>query len=163
MPTFTCASHDFMTAHILEWPWKCANKDVHTWAVKVCACLCLFTKIVVNLQIIIIDMIDFLLNYSFQEKKKKTVLPTDILFWFLYLGCCYPILLRQSHPCVEGAMHHDCPVCFEVRLMPVTFDVIVWRVFLRAYLWLVWSFSIFLNLRMRLMSCPADTQYTWIV
>lgn len=161
MPTFTCASHDFMTAHILEWPWKCANKDVHTWAVKVCACLCLFTKIVVNLQIIIIDMIDFLLNYSFQEK--KTVLPTDILFWFLYLGCCYPILLRQSHPCVEGAMHHDCPVCFEVRLMPVTFDVIVWRVFLRAYLWLVWSFSIFLNLRMRLMSCPADTQYTWIV
>jgi hypothetical protein len=29
-------------------------------------------------------------------------------------GCCYSILLKNSHPCVEGAMHHDCPVCFEV-------------------------------------------------
>nr|DAD44728.1 TPA_asm: hypothetical protein HUJ06_002958 [Nelumbo nucifera] len=28
-------------------------------------------------------------------------------------GCCYSILLKNSHPCVEGAMHHDCPVCFE--------------------------------------------------
>ncbi|CAI0444513.1 unnamed protein product [Linum tenue] len=28
-------------------------------------------------------------------------------------GCCYSIHLRNSHPCVEGAMHHDCPVCFE--------------------------------------------------
>lgn len=27
--------------------------------------------------------------------------------------CCYSVLLRNSHPCVEGAMHHDCPVCFE--------------------------------------------------
>ncbi|XP_042373669.1 probable E3 ubiquitin-protein ligase RZFP34 [Zingiber officinale] len=28
-------------------------------------------------------------------------------------GCCYSIVLKNSHPCVEGAMHHDCPVCFE--------------------------------------------------
>ncbi|XP_020202157.1 probable E3 ubiquitin-protein ligase RZFP34 [Cajanus cajan] len=28
-------------------------------------------------------------------------------------GCCYSTLLKNSHPCVEGAMHHDCPVCFE--------------------------------------------------
>ncbi|CAK9164525.1 unnamed protein product [Ilex paraguariensis] len=28
--------------------------------------------------------------------------------------CCYSVLLKNSHPCVEGAMHHDCPVCFEV-------------------------------------------------
>uniref|UniRef100_A0A7C9A5B4 RING-type domain-containing protein n=1 Tax=Opuntia streptacantha TaxID=393608 RepID=A0A7C9A5B4_OPUST len=28
-------------------------------------------------------------------------------------GCCYSIILKNSHPCVEGAMHHDCPVCFE--------------------------------------------------
>ncbi|CAN6721213.1 unnamed protein product [Malus baccata var. baccata] len=28
-------------------------------------------------------------------------------------GCCYSVLLKNSHPCVEGAMHHDCPVCFE--------------------------------------------------
>ncbi|KAM7459423.1 hypothetical protein LguiA_036417 [Lonicera macranthoides] len=27
--------------------------------------------------------------------------------------CCYSILLKNCHPCVEGAMHHDCPVCFE--------------------------------------------------
>ncbi|KAE9452270.1 hypothetical protein C3L33_15830, partial [Rhododendron williamsianum] len=28
--------------------------------------------------------------------------------------CCYSVLLKNCHPCVEGAMHHDCPVCFEV-------------------------------------------------
>lgn len=28
-------------------------------------------------------------------------------------GCCYSIVLKNCHPCVEGAMHHDCPVCFE--------------------------------------------------
>lgn len=28
-------------------------------------------------------------------------------------GCCYSIILKNSHPCVEGAMHHDCPVCCE--------------------------------------------------
>ncbi|XP_057720465.1 probable E3 ubiquitin-protein ligase RZFP34 isoform X1 [Arachis stenosperma] len=28
-------------------------------------------------------------------------------------GCCYSILLKDGHPCIEGAMHHDCPVCFE--------------------------------------------------
>ncbi|KAH1244872.1 putative E3 ubiquitin-protein ligase RZFP34 [Glycine max] len=28
-------------------------------------------------------------------------------------GCCYSTQLKNSHPCVEGAMHHDCPICFE--------------------------------------------------
>lgn len=28
-------------------------------------------------------------------------------------GCCYSTLLKNGHPCVEGAMHQDCPVCFE--------------------------------------------------
>uniref|UniRef100_A0A0C9RML4 TSA: Wollemia nobilis Ref_Wollemi_Transcript_10631_761 transcribed RNA sequence n=1 Tax=Wollemia nobilis TaxID=56998 RepID=A0A0C9RML4_9CONI len=28
-------------------------------------------------------------------------------------GCCHSILLKDSHPCVERAMHHNCPVCFE--------------------------------------------------
>ncbi|PIN09037.1 Zn-finger protein [Handroanthus impetiginosus] len=28
-------------------------------------------------------------------------------------GCCYSSLLKSSHPCVERAMHQDCPVCFE--------------------------------------------------
>ncbi|XP_077211780.1 putative E3 ubiquitin-protein ligase RZFP34 [Tasmannia lanceolata] len=27
-------------------------------------------------------------------------------------GCCYSVLYN-GHPCVERAMHHDCPVCFE--------------------------------------------------
>nr|GMD89944.1 probable E3 ubiquitin-protein ligase RZFP34 [Ipomoea batatas] len=30
-------------------------------------------------------------------------------------GCCYSIILKNSHPCIEGAMHHDCPICFESR------------------------------------------------
>jgi RING finger/CHY zinc finger protein 1 len=28
-------------------------------------------------------------------------------------GCCYSTVLKNSHACVEGAMHHDCPICFE--------------------------------------------------
>ncbi|KAL8537132.1 hypothetical protein ACS0TY_012347 [Phlomoides rotata] len=27
--------------------------------------------------------------------------------------CCYSVVLKSSHPCVERAMHQDCPVCFE--------------------------------------------------
>lgn len=34
-------------------------------------------------------------------------------FHCLKCGCCYSILLKNSHLCVEGAMHHDCPVCCE--------------------------------------------------
>uniref|UniRef100_A0A0D3FDS0 CHY-type domain-containing protein n=1 Tax=Oryza barthii TaxID=65489 RepID=A0A0D3FDS0_9ORYZ len=29
------------------------------------------------------------------------------------LGCCYSYVLKDSHHCVERAMHHNCPVCFE--------------------------------------------------
>ncbi|KAK8444967.1 hypothetical protein SEVIR_9G233700v4 [Setaria viridis] len=29
-------------------------------------------------------------------------------------GCCYSNVLKDSHRCVERAMHHNCPVCFEV-------------------------------------------------
>ncbi|KAJ1689450.1 hypothetical protein LUZ63_013605 [Rhynchospora breviuscula] len=28
-------------------------------------------------------------------------------------GCCYSIVLKNGHSCVEKAMHHDCPICFE--------------------------------------------------
>ncbi|KAG8381871.1 hypothetical protein BUALT_Bualt05G0017900 [Buddleja alternifolia] len=28
-------------------------------------------------------------------------------------GCCYSAFLKNSHPCIERAMHQDCPVCFE--------------------------------------------------
>lgn len=39
-------------------------------------------------------------------------------------GCCYSVLLKNSHPCVERAMHQDCPVCFEY-LFESTNDVTV--------------------------------------
>ncbi|CAO2183052.1 unnamed protein product [Urochloa humidicola] len=39
-------------------------------------------------------------------------------------GCCYSIVLKNSHACVEGAMHHDCPICFEY-LFESTNDVSV--------------------------------------
>ncbi|KAJ0977865.1 hypothetical protein J5N97_013339 [Dioscorea zingiberensis] len=39
-------------------------------------------------------------------------------------GCCYSNILKKSHPCVEGALHHDCPVCFEY-LFESTNDVSV--------------------------------------
>ncbi|KAJ6743610.1 CHY-TYPE/CTCHY-TYPE/RING-TYPE ZINC FINGER PROTEIN [Salix viminalis] len=39
-------------------------------------------------------------------------------------GCCYSNLLKNSHPCIEGAMHHDCPVCFEF-LFESRYDVTV--------------------------------------
>ncbi|OIT01388.1 PREDICTED: E3 ubiquitin-protein ligase MIEL1-like [Nicotiana attenuata] len=28
-------------------------------------------------------------------------------------GCCYSNLMKESHICIERAMHHNCPVCFE--------------------------------------------------
>ncbi|KAL6842331.1 hypothetical protein ACP4OV_027758 [Aristida adscensionis] len=28
-------------------------------------------------------------------------------------GCCYSNVLKDFHNCVERAMHHNCPVCFE--------------------------------------------------
>ncbi|VFQ75035.1 unnamed protein product [Cuscuta campestris] len=28
-------------------------------------------------------------------------------------GCCYSTLIKDSHICIEKAMHHNCPVCFE--------------------------------------------------
>ncbi|KAG6409624.1 hypothetical protein SASPL_127665 [Salvia splendens] len=27
--------------------------------------------------------------------------------------CCYSMVLKSSHPCIERAMHQNCPVCFE--------------------------------------------------
>ncbi|XP_022131418.1 probable E3 ubiquitin-protein ligase RZFP34 isoform X2 [Momordica charantia] len=39
-------------------------------------------------------------------------------------GCCYSNVIKNSHPCIEGAMHHDCPVCFEY-LFDSTNDVTV--------------------------------------
>ncbi|XP_044483152.1 E3 ubiquitin-protein ligase RZFP34-like isoform X2 [Mangifera indica] len=41
-------------------------------------------------------------------------------------GCCYSNLLKDSHKCVERAMHHNCPVCFEF-LFDTTRDITVLR------------------------------------
>ncbi|CAL1373007.1 unnamed protein product [Linum trigynum] len=39
-------------------------------------------------------------------------------------GCCYSTFLKDSHNCVERAMHHNCPVCFEF-LFETTKDITV--------------------------------------
>ncbi|XP_020538227.1 E3 ubiquitin-protein ligase RZFP34 isoform X2 [Jatropha curcas] len=39
-------------------------------------------------------------------------------------GCCYSVSLKESHNCVERAMHHNCPVCFEF-LFDTTKDIAV--------------------------------------
>ncbi|CAL9108954.1 unnamed protein product [Musa textilis] len=41
-------------------------------------------------------------------------------------GCCYSNSLMDSHRCVERAMHHNCPVCFEY-LFDSTKDISVLR------------------------------------
>ncbi|XAR60032.1 Ubiquitin--protein ligase [Bertholletia excelsa] len=28
-------------------------------------------------------------------------------------GCCYSKVIKDAHHCVERAMHHNCPICFE--------------------------------------------------
>lgn len=48
----------------------------------------------------------------------------DNFFHCCTCGCCYSVLLKNSHPCVERAMHQDCPVCFEY-LFESTNDVTV--------------------------------------
>jgi hypothetical protein len=40
---------------------------------------------------------------------------TDISRYFCSPGCCYSMLMKDAHRCVERAMHHNCPVCFEVN------------------------------------------------
>ncbi|XWS59608.1 hypothetical protein CRYUN_Cryun08bG0136800 [Craigia yunnanensis] len=39
-------------------------------------------------------------------------------------GCCYSTMLKNSHNCVEKAMHHTCAVCFEF-LFDTTKDISV--------------------------------------
>ncbi|XP_031487607.1 probable E3 ubiquitin-protein ligase RZFP34 [Nymphaea colorata] len=48
----------------------------------------------------------------------------DQFFHCFTCGCCYSIVLKNSHPCVERAMHHNCPVCFEY-LFDSTDNVVV--------------------------------------
>ncbi|ERN06022.1 E3 ubiquitin-protein ligase MIEL1 isoform X1 [Amborella trichopoda] len=48
----------------------------------------------------------------------------DNFFHCYKCGCCYSVMLKTYHPCVERAMHHDCPVCFEY-LFESTNDITV--------------------------------------
>ncbi|XP_013667163.1 E3 ubiquitin-protein ligase RZFP34 isoform X5 [Brassica rapa] len=43
-----------------------------------------------------------------------------------YAGCCYSKVLEDKHRCLEGALHHNCPVCFEY-LFDSTRDITVLR------------------------------------
>ncbi|XP_040946341.1 uncharacterized protein [Gossypium hirsutum] len=54
----------------------------------------------------------------------KPIVSTETIFWirtggeenFFHCnkcGCCYSNLMREVHRCIEKAMHHDCPICFE--------------------------------------------------
>ncbi|KAI4382298.1 hypothetical protein MLD38_008278 [Melastoma candidum] len=48
----------------------------------------------------------------------------DNFFHCSTCGCCYSIQMKDAHRCVERAMHHNCPVCFEF-LFDTTKDITV--------------------------------------
>ncbi|RLN16885.1 hypothetical protein C2845_PM02G12630 [Panicum miliaceum] len=67
------------------------------------------------------NLIDILLCSSYQ-RANTTVMDVayagktggaDNFFHCDKCGCCYSNVLKDSHRCVERAMHHNCPVCFE--------------------------------------------------
>ncbi|KAF9600336.1 hypothetical protein IFM89_007054 [Coptis chinensis] len=49
------------------------------------------------------------LDVEFAERVAKRIFSTVIDV----VRCCYASSLKNSHRCVERAMHHNCPVCFE--------------------------------------------------
>lgn len=40
---------------------------------------------------------------------------SDTKHVYFCLGCCYSVEIKEGHNCVERAMHHNCPICFEVK------------------------------------------------
>lgn len=85
-------------------------------------------------------------------------------------GCCYSILLKNSHPCVERAMHHDCPICFEVSFCHSWCNSSMQTgggyslLFFSVHHQQDTSFcSIFSNQQMMLLFCPVATLFTLIV
>lgn len=85
------------------------------------------------------------------------------------LGCCYSTLLKDSHNCVERAMHHNCPVCFEVNVHTERemLKIIMMQtlIYLHLICWLIWfslrSFS--LRPQKTLLSCLVGTPFIWNV
>jgi len=51
----------------------------------------------------------FSFSHTFSPSMITKILPNYAL------GCCYSKIMENGHRCVEGAMHHNCPVCFEVK------------------------------------------------
>ncbi|KAK9158641.1 hypothetical protein Scep_005215 [Stephania cephalantha] len=46
-------------------------------------------------------------EYAELEGRRSTSIVIDVV------SCCYDKSLEDCHPCVERAMHHNCPVCLE--------------------------------------------------
>ncbi|TVU35296.1 hypothetical protein EJB05_17180 [Eragrostis curvula] len=74
-------------------------------------------------------------NSSMMMSQNSSITATDVgyvgkiggrenFFHCSRCGCCYSTVLKNCHACVEGAMHHDCPICFEY-LFESTNDVSV--------------------------------------
>ncbi|PIA42555.1 hypothetical protein AQUCO_02000181v1 [Aquilegia coerulea] len=59
--------------------------------------------------------------FLYRTRSANKILICYHIFVFFTIGCCYSVQLKNSHPCVEGAMHHDCPVCFEVKITHLCF------------------------------------------
>ncbi|CAK9182822.1 unnamed protein product [Ilex paraguariensis] len=51
-------------------------------------------------------------NVEYAELEARTIsfIATNVC---LGPGCCYSKSIKDTHHCVERAMHHNCPVCFE--------------------------------------------------
>lgn len=76
-------------------------------------------------------------------------------------GCCYSNSLMDSHRCVERAMHHNCPVCFEVDMFDQSnkFELQYW--FVRDLISLFHLASTCLTRRRISAFCLAVTRYIW--
>ncbi|KAK8598333.1 hypothetical protein V6N13_094306 [Hibiscus sabdariffa] len=56
------------------------------------------------------------MNVAYVElavRRTSFIAANVLLFGIAATGCCYSKLMREVHRCVERAMHHNCPVCFE--------------------------------------------------
>lgn len=54
-------------------------------------------------------------NSNWKKKGKKSYRTYFCILAMFVAGCCYSKLMKDGHRCIERAMHHSCPVCFEVR------------------------------------------------
>nr|XP_034896075.1 E3 ubiquitin-protein ligase RZFP34-like isoform X1 [Populus alba] len=61
-------------------------------------------------------------------------------------GCCYSMLMKDAHRCVERAMHHNCPVCFEVNKAIIQCNTYVTKI-LKSFLILREGFFFFFSIQ----------------